>query len=101
MPTALKIKAKKPGFRRAGFGFSDTEETTILLSALTKDQVAALKAEPNLLVSEIEIEAAEDKAAAKAAAEAKKDAEAAAAKAAADAKKDADKAAAAAKAAKK
>ena len=54
MAIALKIKAKRNGFRRAGFSFSD-QETIIPVNDLTKEQVEALKAEPNLLVSEIEI----------------------------------------------
>ncbi|MDX2094357.1 MAG: HI1506-related protein [Alphaproteobacteria bacterium] len=56
MAIAFKVKAKIQGFRRAGFKFSSTEETVLLLDQLSKAQVEALKAEPNLLVSEIEIE---------------------------------------------
>ena len=55
MATALKVKAKTQGFRRAGFKFSATEETVIPTSKLTKEQIEALKAEPNLLVSEVEL----------------------------------------------
>lgn len=54
MAKALKVKAKKNGYRRAGFGFSDTEETSLLLSDLTKEQVDALKGDKNLLVNEVE-----------------------------------------------
>jgi hypothetical protein len=52
----LRIKAKAKSFRRAGLVFSD-QPTDVLLSELSKDQVAALKAEPMLVAEEIEIEA--------------------------------------------
>ncbi len=100
MARALKIKAKKPGFRRAGFSFDDAAERIIPLSDLTQEQIDALKAEPNLLVSEIDDNGgkksatATDDAADAAEAKAKAEAEAAA-KAKAD-KEAADKAKAAA-----
>jgi len=84
MATALKIIAKRNGFRRAGYEFSDTQETIIPTDDLKKDQIEALKSESNLLVSEIELSnkaaKADTDAEAKAAADAK-------AKAEADAKK--------------
>ena len=57
MAKALKIKAQVDGFRRAGHAFSSTEEKTLLLSDLSKEQVEALKNEPKLLVVETDVEA--------------------------------------------
>lgn len=55
MATALKVKSKKEGFRRAGFSFG-SEEKIIPLTELSKGQIEALKGESNLLVSEVEID---------------------------------------------
>lgn len=52
---ALRIKAKVKSFRRAGLAFGE-EPTTVAVNALRKDQVAALKAEPMLIVEDVEIE---------------------------------------------
>ena len=49
--TVLRVKAKTDRFRRAGRTFSRTE-TRIRLEELTAEQVAALKAEPMLVVIE-------------------------------------------------
>lgn len=62
MAKALKVKSKKNGYRRAGFGFSDTEDKTLLLGDLTKEQIAALKEDKNLLVVEAEVKDAKAKA---------------------------------------
>jgi hypothetical protein len=70
MAKALKIKAKRNGYRRAGHGFSDKEEKYILLDALKKEQIEALTSDDGLIVSEVDYDPeAEAKAAAKAAKE--------------------------------
>lgn len=51
---ALQIRAKGERFRRAGLTFG-REPTVLKLADLSKEQVAALKAEPQLAVEEIEI----------------------------------------------
>lgn len=53
---ALSVKSKVNGFRRAGRAWS-TEATEVVLADLTADQVAQLKAEPLLTVTEIELAA--------------------------------------------
>ena len=47
----LRVTAKRDGFRRAGRAWSGTTEVPV--SELTEDQVAALKAEPMLVVEEV------------------------------------------------
>jgi hypothetical protein len=56
----LQVTAKRAGFRRAGIAFGP-ETVTLPVAALSKEQVAALKAEPMLVVVEgtTEIEAAD------------------------------------------
>lgn len=56
----LKIVSRPASFYRAGRQFT-SEPTTIPLSQLTPDQVEALKGEPNLVVTEVDIEPADDK----------------------------------------
>lgn len=46
----LTITAKKDGFRRAGRAWKGT--TTVDADKFTKEQIAALKAEPMLVVAE-------------------------------------------------
>lgn len=60
MATALKIKAKAAGYRRAGHKFDSETETVIAVKGLNKEQVEMLKSDANLLVSEVEIKAAAD-----------------------------------------
>ncbi len=55
---ALRISSKADGFRRAGLAFT-REPIDVPLENLTKEQIAALKAEPMLVVAEVEIEAGE------------------------------------------
>ncbi|MGC4076865.1 MAG: HI1506-related protein [Rubrivivax sp.] len=60
MATTLKIKAlrvvsRKEGFRRAGRAFG-AEPVEIPLSDLKKPEIEALKDEPMLVVTEVEIE---------------------------------------------
>lgn len=50
----LRIKAKAKSFRRAGLAFGE-QPIDVPLSELSKDQRAALKAEPMLVVEDIEI----------------------------------------------
>jgi Mu-like prophage FluMu N-terminal domain len=51
----LNVTSRPATFRRAGFGF--TQATTQLREdQLTEDQINALKNEPNLVVSEAEID---------------------------------------------
>lgn len=52
MANALKIKAKRNGYRRAGFGFSDKTDTILLLKDLKPEQIKALKEDADLIVSE-------------------------------------------------
>lgn len=54
----LQVTSKRPSFRRAGFEFGP-EAVTLEVANLSKDQVAALKAEPNLVVVEGEAEIGE------------------------------------------
>lgn len=51
----LKVVSRRPSFCRAGRQFTG-EPTVIPLSELTEDQVDALKAEPMLVVQEVDIE---------------------------------------------
>lgn len=51
----LRIAAKAAGFRRAGRAWSP-QATDVLLSDLTKEQIDQLKADPELVVVETEIE---------------------------------------------
>jgi|GEM_PF-2970444 len=53
----LKIIAKRDGFRRAGIAFSDKEETVIKVADLKAAQVAMLKSEKMLMVSETTVAA--------------------------------------------
>jgi len=55
---ALSISTSREGFRRAGYVFGK-EPTIIPLEDLDRKQIALLKAEPLLAVSEVEIDAAE------------------------------------------
>lgn len=50
----LRIKAKTRSFRRAGLTFGE-QPVDVPLSELSKEQRAALKAEPMLVVEDIEI----------------------------------------------
>lgn len=52
----LKVIARAASFRRAGHVFTG-EATVIQLSELTVDQVEQLKAEPMLVVQDVEIKA--------------------------------------------
>lgn len=58
----LQVTAKRAGFRRAGLSFGQ-ETQTIPVDTLKREQIAALKAEPMLVVVEgtvdVETEAAE------------------------------------------
>lgn len=54
---ALRVKSKTAGFRRAGRAWS-TEVTDVAVSDFSKDQLAQLKADPELVVVETEIEVA-------------------------------------------
>jgi hypothetical protein len=53
----LRISALADGFRRAGRAWT-TEAVDVPVSEFTKDQVAALKAEPGLRVTECDIDVA-------------------------------------------
>lgn len=50
----LRITARQAGFRRAGRAWSTTP-TDVPAKELSKDQIAALRAESNLIVEDIEI----------------------------------------------
>lgn len=52
MSAKLKVLAKRNGFRRAGIEFSDTEAKIIEIGSLSKEQIEAIKADPNLVVVE-------------------------------------------------
>jgi len=54
---ALKIIAKQDGFRRAGIAFSAKDETIIKVADLKAAQVAMIKSEPMLVVTETTVEA--------------------------------------------
>lgn len=54
---ALRISAKTDNFRRAGLAFTRTP-IDMPMDDLTQAQIAALKAEPMLVVAEVEIVAA-------------------------------------------
>lgn len=47
----LRVIAKREGFRRAGMTFG-SESTRLVVSDLTAEQIAQLKAEPMLVVTE-------------------------------------------------
>lgn len=53
---AYAVLAKRDGYRRAGHGFSSTTKTELLKEDLTKEQIAALLDDKNLLVSEVTVE---------------------------------------------
>ena len=55
---ALKIIAKKDGFRRCGYAFG-SEATIIKKDDLNAGQIKTLKAEPMLMVSETTVAAEE------------------------------------------
>lgn len=57
MAKGLRIIALKDGFRRAGIAHSTTP-TDHLLSDFNKEQIAALRAEKNLVVQDVEIKEA-------------------------------------------
>ena len=50
----LRVVAARDGFRRAGRAWSK-DATDVALANLTKDQIAQLKSEPLLAVSEVDI----------------------------------------------
>lgn len=52
----LRVATKRDGFRRAGIEFTGT--TVLPLSELSEEQVEAIKAEPMLVVDEVDVEAA-------------------------------------------
>lgn len=54
---ALRVVARTPGFRRAGRAFG-VEPTDIPLSDLSKQQVEALRKERELIVMDVDIDAA-------------------------------------------
>ena len=54
---ALRITAKRDGFRRAGRAWPATP-TTVPLDALSEEQVELLRSETMLVVEDVEIEAA-------------------------------------------
>ncbi len=56
---ALRVTGPEGGFRRAGHRFGP-EPTDLAIASLTEAQIAALKAEPSLAVSEVEIEPADE-----------------------------------------
>lgn len=56
---ALVIAAKRK-IRRAGTSFDDTQQTTILVSDLSKQQIEMLKAEPALVVVETTVDVGDD-----------------------------------------
>ena len=56
---ALRVTGPEGGFRRAGRRFGP-EPTDLALTSLTEAQIAALKAEPSLMVEEVEIEPADE-----------------------------------------
>lgn len=49
----LRVTTKRDGFRRAGIEFNGT--TTLPLSDLTTEQAEAIKAEPMLVVDEVDV----------------------------------------------
>ena len=49
----LRVTTKRDGFRRAGIEFNGT--TTLPLSDLTPEQAEAIKAEPMLVVDEVDV----------------------------------------------
>lgn len=54
----LVVASRRPeGFRRAGLRFGPEQSEPIPLSELSDDDVAALKAEPQLVVVEVDIPA--------------------------------------------
>ena len=59
MALKLKVQAKRPGFRRAGIEFSDVEPVLLDPKDLEKDQIEAIKSEPMLMVTEVDVK--EDK----------------------------------------
>lgn len=59
---ALKVVSMRDGFRRGGRAWAKGE-TIVALSELGKEQIAALKAERELTVTETEIEVEEETAA--------------------------------------
>lgn len=54
----LKVTAKRDGFRRAGRAWKG--ETIVPADKFSKAQIAALKAEPNLVVEEVADDAPQD-----------------------------------------
>jgi hypothetical protein len=58
---ALSIVSSREGFRRAGIAFGK-QATVIPLSELSKEAIALLKGEAMLEVSEVNMDASEDKA---------------------------------------
>lgn len=48
----LEVRSATEGFRRAGRAWGKAP-TVVPVSELTKEQIAALKAEPNLVVAEV------------------------------------------------
>lgn len=58
--STLTIKSKRDGFRRAGIAFSATEATVLQKKDLKKEQIEALKEDPNLLVIDADDKPAKD-----------------------------------------
>ena len=52
---ALSVVSSRDGFRRGGRAWS-RQETVVKLSELTKQQIAQIKGEPLLTVSEVEVD---------------------------------------------
>lgn len=53
----LRVTSKRDGFRRGGREWSGSTE--LALDALSKDQLAQIRAEPLLIVEDIELDAPE------------------------------------------
>jgi hypothetical protein len=58
MVKALSVQSRREGFRRAGHPWSK-QETVVLLSELSKEQIDLIKGEAVLAVTEVEVPAQE------------------------------------------
>lgn len=58
MAKHLQIKSKNAGYRRAGRAFHDKEAALVPLEGLSKAHEKALREDPHLLVSEVDVETA-------------------------------------------
>lgn len=58
MAKHLQIKSKKAGYRRAGRAFHDKEPTLVPLEGLSKAHEKALREDPHLLVSDVDVDTA-------------------------------------------